>query len=364
MPHAPQQILLLGKGPEATGLVALLAKLPGVKSVRQQASYTVGEPLPKADLCLEMLEGIAVAYAASQQALTQGMGIVIGSAGLAALHGATLNAAARGQGAYFAVAAHSFGVLPSQLQAAGVERVLLLPDSAPQKILRRMAERGETLATASAELQRRSTDLIDSAGKETHARAHALFGAWHGQWLNISHTQRTGLDAIEPWQLRAATSMGYTLAYGAEISAQFIRTGLMALPPEALIPHNGTETLVATSPYGTQMFGQPTASGLQSAMLGAVQRALSGTLRHDTLAPLTCSAKAPMQSHSMVFGPLSARRALAQQGTFVHEESSAQGFAALMQHTQTTEPLPQGCLSLLLPFAPAVAPARHLRLVG
>jgi hypothetical protein len=321
-----------------------------------------------------MLEGVALAYAASQQALSQGMGLIVGSAGLAALHGATLHAAARGQGAFFAVAAHGVGMLPTQLQAIGAESVLLLPDSAPQTLLRRMAERGETLATATAELQRRGADMGDMAGKATHTRAHALFGAWQGQWLNISHTQRSGLDALEPWHLKLIQTMGFQVVYGAELRANGITTGLMALPPEAPSPQSGIETLIATSATGTHAFGLPSASGLPSALLGAVQRALSGTLRHQLNTPLQAVARPAHATHTLLIAPLAQQRALnaalPSLGQAVAEEANAQGRATVVHSPNTSlssATIPSGVLTIPLPFAPthlSTAPARHLRLVG
>ena len=363
MPTTPKQILILGKGPEAAGLVATLAKLPGIKSVRQQAEYQTYDELPRADLCIEMLEGIATAYAAAQQALKQGMGLVISSPAMAAMHGNVLHAAARGQGAFFAIAAHGAGLAPLQLQAIAAERLILLPDSAPQTVLRRMTERGESFAGATAELNRRFANLSDMAGKETHTRAHSLFAAWRGQWLNIAHTQRQTFDALEPWHLKVANHMGLQLVFGADITQNGIRTGLMALPPEAPQPQTGTETLLATSAYGTHAFAFPTASGTPSAILGAVQRGLSGPMQHNHAVQLNAPAYAPPVQHLLLLGNNAHRRAFAHYGAVLAEDSVAQGCAALVQPQPSAEPLPSGTLAIALPFAPTATPSR-LRLVG
>jgi hypothetical protein len=345
----------------AMGLTAALSQLPGVLSVRQQAEYRVGEHLPNADLCFELLGGIGIALEAAMQALAQGMGLVVGSPALAASHGKMLQGAAMGQGAFFAVAAHGLAVAPQHLQAAQAEGVMILPDSPAQTILRRMAERHETPATATAQLHQRGTDLTDLAGKETHSRAHALLGAWQGQWLSPSQQPRQGVDALEPAHLRMAAELGLTVAFGSHIGATHIYTGPLALPTDMPAPTMGTETLIATTAFGPLAWQQPTRLGYPAALLGAGQRAISGPmLRH----PAPQSAAKPTATATLLIGPQSARGHILALGTLQTETFNGAWWGGVLSGQANLGLLPPGVLALPIPLPYTATAAPYLRLVG
>jgi hypothetical protein len=248
--HTPKRILVLGSGPLAQTLVPQLAALPGVTSVRQQSQFMVGQTLPTADLCVELLEGLTVAYEATLQAFAQGMSVVTGSPILAATHGPLLQRAARGQGAYWAVAAHGLANLPATLHAMQASRAVWLPASAAQQVVARMVARQETPEMATRQLQLRGADLTDLHGKQTQLQAHALLGAWQGVWAEPARQPRLGPDGLHPSMLPVLNALGLRVAYGAVVGATGIQTGPLALPSQVALPGTEEHTLLATTPHG------------------------------------------------------------------------------------------------------------------
>lgn len=279
-----KRILLLGQGPQAQACVAALAALPGVQSVRQQAVFTPGSVLPQADVCIELLEGLSMAYNASMQALAQGMGLVVGSAIVAATHGQLLAAAARGQGAYFACAAHGVGALPTMLQALQATALLWLPANAAQAVIGRMYGRLETVEVANRQLQMRGQNMDDLNGKQVHLRAHALLGAWQGVWPNPAQQTRTGLDALEPAMLPLLNQLELQLVYGCTMGAAGITTGPLVVPAGMTTGAAQTDGFYASTPAGEMVLSLPPAAGLQAAVLAAIQPYLAGQRREVKLA--------------------------------------------------------------------------------
>jgi hypothetical protein len=347
-----KRVLVLGQGPQVQALVATLAALPGVQSVRQQASYTLHAPLPNADLCIELLEGLSVAHSAAMQALAQGMGLVVGSPMLAATHGQLLETAARGQGAYFCCAAHGLGALPTLLQSAQAFQLLWLPHSAAQGAIGRMYARTEMPELALRQLQLRGTETTDGSGKITHAKAHALLGAWQGVWLQAAKQARVGLEHLTLPLLPLLNKLELKLVYGCRLTAHTITTTPMVMAATDAPVVADTETLIATTSHGEMRLTLPAGSGLNAAILQAVQAFSAGQRRVARVPAMLAERGEGLQ---LVVGEAS-----------MPPQVLAEAKAGTLRVAVVSQevPVPEGCFAL--PVAGGYAPpmATKLRLVG
>jgi hypothetical protein len=355
---AAKQILVLGAGPQAQSVVQRLAALPGVASVRQQSHYVAGQILPKADLCLEMLEGLSTAYEATLQALAQGMGVVIGSPILAATHGHMLRQAAQGQGAFCAFAAHGVGVLPAWLHAMQASQVVWVPHSVAQAQVVRLSTRHEAPAVAAQQLSLAGADPTELSGKRLHLMAHTLLGAWQNIWPEPTRQPCLRADELDPAMLGVCNALGLRLAYGVVMNASGVRTGPLGLPYMLAVPEAEEQVLWATTPHGSLRVAMPLAGALETTMLGAVQAYLSGQ-RGGLGRAMPTAVAAGLPRHALVLGP----RAPAGAGPWLAQHT-AQGWWGGVVNAAGPQLWPPEYLVLPVPLPYQPLLPHGLRLVG
>ncbi len=352
------RLLILGEGLAVRALAARLAAMPGVASVRQQATYTPGERLPDAHLCLEFIEGLSLAREAAMQTLAQGMGLVVGSPLLAATQGAMLAQAAAGQGVFFAIAAHGLGGAPALLQAWQATQATLLMPGAAQQALARCHARQEAPEQALRHLQARGADMSDAHGKRTHLLAHALLAAWQGVWPDIGQQPRYGLDDLDPSWLPMVHSLGLKLAYGASITSTQIRTGLLALPAQHSWQGAQPQVLAHTL-AGMLTLEAPATGGDAAAAVLAIQAFLAGQKRAVLSAGM-------VQPHTVAptYWLMLGRGAVPTVAAEQTQRHTAAGWARVVA-IQGPQVWPEGTLAvpLVQPWQEA-AVAMPLRLVG
>lgn len=248
-------ILVAGRGDAAAAVVNAISGLPMVGCVRQIGEVDVNKAhaqLAGGDLLVEMVGGVAPAFATAMAALEQGMACVTANPLLVAAHGRVLQNAALGQHAYFGFQAAGFGMPVAEMVAATQPRKVTVSFvTAASMAIARMAFRDESLAHVSAHLKMQKIDLSDWGGKVTQARAMALRALWFKDELRGAQLGRISVEQVEPADVRRMREFGLQPVFGAEITEQGIYTGPMAVAHNSpLLNATVQDVLVAETAHG------------------------------------------------------------------------------------------------------------------
>lgn len=282
---------MAGRGAAAAAVVNALAMLPGVTTVRQIAELTpanAATQLLGVHLVVDMVGGVAPAFAAAMAALGQGIACVTANPLLVASHGRVLQNAATGQHTYFGFQAAGFGLPVGEMMAAlRPTKVTASFTTAASIALARMTFRNESLAHVSAHLKMAQVDLSDWGGKVTQARAMALRALWFGDELRGQQLARVGVESVEPADVKRMREFGLQPVFGAEITEKGIYTGPMAVAQGSPLLHaDAQDVLVAETEHGDVVLAQA-ADETQRVVAGVIAdvrqylRAPKPTLSHE-----------------------------------------------------------------------------------
>ncbi|TKW60638.1 MAG: hypothetical protein DI628_06990 [Blastochloris viridis] len=254
-PHKNRSILVVGRNAQASAVVDALARVPGVGTVRQIPGFDALTDAPKlmgVDTIVEMLGGVAPAFALAMAAMSNGIAFITANPMLMMVHGRVLRNAAQGQQAYLGFQAAGFGVPVAELMgSARPERIVVSFASAASTALNRMVFRGETLAHVSAHLRMQNADLSDWGGKQTLARALALRSLVFDTEIDTTALQRASVEQVESADVKRLRAFGLVPVFGAEIAENEIYAGPMAVAQDsALLQADGADVMVAETTYG------------------------------------------------------------------------------------------------------------------
>lgn len=255
MQDKKRSVVVAGRGEAAMAVVNALTGLPGITTVRQIAAFDparADRELAGVHLMVEMVGGLAPAFATAMSALERGVACVTANPLLMASHGRVLRNAAVGQHTYFGFQAAGFGLPVSEMMAAmRPEKVTVRFNTAASMALTRMIYRNESLAHVSAHLKMMQVDLSDWGGKVTQARAMALRGLWHDDELRGSQLVRRSVECVDAADIRRLREFGLQPVYGAEITQDKIVTGPMAVAHGSpLLQASPQDVLVAETAHG------------------------------------------------------------------------------------------------------------------
>ncbi len=267
-------IVVAGRGDAAKAVMDALAALPGVGTVRQVAQFDPTQAsrlLMGTHMMIDMIGGVAPAFAACMAALSQGVACITANPLLMASHGRVLQNAAQGQHTYFGFQAAGFGMPVAEIMAAmRPTKVTACFTTAASMALARMSYRNESLAHVSAHLKMTGVDISDWGGKVTQARAMALRALWHGDELRGPQLQRMGVESMEPADVRRLREFGLHPVFGAEITEDGIYTGPLAVAHGSpLLAQTARDVLLAETEQGDIVLAQDA---------GEDQRMVSGVL--------------------------------------------------------------------------------------
>lgn len=254
-------IVVAGRGDAAKAVMDALAVLPNVGTVRQVGQFDplqADRLLAGTHLMVDMIGGVAPAFAACMAALAQGVACVTANPLLVATHGRVLQNAAQGQHTYFGFQAAGFGMPIAEMMAAmRPSKVTACFTTAASIALARMNFRNESLAHVSAHLKMTDVDISDWGGKVTQARAMALRALWHGDELRGQQLQRTGVESVEPADIKRLREFGLHPVFGAEITEDGIYTGPLAVAHGSpLLAQNARDVLLAETEQGDVVLAQ------------------------------------------------------------------------------------------------------------
>lgn len=253
-----KNLLVVGQGAAATAVAAAISRLGGVGYVRQ-AAVMDATLLGQCDAVVEMVGGVTPAFDVAMAALGRGIACISANPLLVAAHGRVLQDAAAGQCTYFGFQSAGFGVpMAEALAALPVTRMTMGLHGVANMVLARLGYRAETVEQASAYVRLQNPDMSDMGGKLTQARAVALRALWHPVWGRVSGYARTGLELVEPSDVQRLREFGLNLVYGAEISAEGIYTGPLAVGHDSpLLAAQMQDVLVMQTVHGEMVLSQP-----------------------------------------------------------------------------------------------------------
>lgn len=254
-------IVVAGKGAAARAVMDALTVLPQVGTVRQMAEFDANRAatqLAGVHLMVDMMGGVAPAFAACMAALSQGVACVTANPLLVATHGRVLQNAAAGQYAYFGFQAAGFGMPIAEMMAAmRPTKVTACFTTAASMALARMGFRNESLAHVSAHLKMTGVDISDWGGKVTQARAMAVRALWFGDELRGQQLQRMGVESVEPADVKRLREFGLQVVFGAEITEDRIYTGPLAVAQGSpLLAQDARDVLLAETEAGEVVLAQ------------------------------------------------------------------------------------------------------------
>ncbi|RYG60534.1 MAG: hypothetical protein EON60_06870 [Alphaproteobacteria bacterium] len=254
-------IVVAGRGDAAKAVMDALAVLPGVGTVRQIGQFDplqASRQLAGTHLMVDMIGGVAPAFAACMAALAQGVACVTANPLLVATHGRVLQNAAQGQHTYFGFQAAGFGMpVAEMMMAMRPQKVTACFTTAASMAMARMSYRNESLAHVSAHLKMTGVDMSDWGGKVTQARAMALRALWHSDELRGQQVPRVGVESMEPADVKRMREFGLYPVFGAEITEDGIYTGPLAVAHGSpLLAQNARDVLLAQTELGDVVLAQ------------------------------------------------------------------------------------------------------------